>query len=211
MVYSFLVLSIKFIIYMSPQTFIFFGKSGSGKGTQAKLLSEYLERTTQAKSLYIETGGGFRDFIQGGSYSAKLTGDVLASGGLLPVFMPVWLWTDMLIKHYDGTQNLVLDGVCRRPTEAPVLDSALKFYNQKNPVVLYINVSDAWSFARMKDRGRKDDTDEYIKSRLNWFEWNVVPAMAYFHEHIDYTFIEVNGEQSVEEVHAEIIAKITNR
>lgn len=196
---------------MRPQTFIFFGKSGSGKGTQAKLLSEYLERTTNTQSLYIETGEGFRNFMKQESHSAKLTGEVLANGGLLPVFMPVWLWTDMLIKNYDGTQNLVLDGVCRRPTEAPVLDSALKFYNQKNPIVLYINVSDDWSFQRMKERGRKDDTDAYIKSRLNWFEWNVVPAMAYFHEHIDYTFIEINGEQTVEEVHAEIISKLATR
>jgi len=193
---------------MNPQTFIFFGKSGSGKGTQVKLLGEYLEKTSNAKPLLIETGQGFRDFINSNSYTATLTKNVLDNGGLLPVFLPVWLWTDSFIKQYDGTQHLLLDGVCRRPAEAPVLDSALKFYNQKNPIVIYINVSDSWSFERMKERGRKDDTDEYIKSRLSWFDWHVVPAMSYFHEHPDYTFIEVNGEQSVESVHQEIISRL---
>jgi len=101
--------------------------------------------------------------------------------------------------------------LCRRPAEAPVLDSALKFFNQKNPIIIYINVSNEWAQDRMKARGRKDDTEEYIKSRLQWFEWNVVPAMAYFHEHPDYTFLEINGEQSVEDVHNELISKLATR
>jgi adenylate kinase len=196
---------------MHPQTFIFFGKSGSGKGTQAKLLAKYLETAKGRQPMYIETGQGFREFIKSESHTADLTKKVLSEGGLLPVFMPVWLWTDILVKNYDGTQDLILDGLCRRPAEAPVLDSALKFYNQKNPIVVYINVSDKWALDRMKERGRKDDTEEYIKSRLKWFEWNVVPAMAYFHEHPDYTFIEINGEQSVEDVHGQIISKLATR
>jgi len=196
---------------MRPQTFIFFGKSGSGKGTQAKLLGDYLKRTKGNEVLYIETGEGFRDFIKTDSHTAQLTKEVLSGGGLLPVFMPIWLWTDFLVKNYNGTEDLILDGLCRRPAEAPVLDSALKFFGQKNPIIIYINVSNEWSFARMKDRGRKDDTEAYIKSRLDWFEWNVVPAMAYFHEHPDYTFLEINGEQTVEEVQSEILSRLATR
>jgi len=194
---------------MHPQTFIFFGKSGSGKGTQVQLLTEYLDRTRTNKTLVIETGESFRSFMGGESYVAHRTREVLAQGDLMPVFMPIWVWTDILVKKYDGTQNLILDGLCRRPTEAPVLDSALKFFNQKNPIVIYINISNTWAFDRMKNRGRKDDTEEYIKSRLEWFDWNVIPAMSYFHEHQDYTFLEINGEQSVEDVHKAILSQIT--
>jgi adenylate kinase len=198
-------------IIMRPQTFIFFGKSGSGKGTQARLLGDYLKKIKSNKVLYIETGEGFRQFMETGSHTANLTKQVLADGGLMPVFMPIWLWTDFLVKNYNGTEDLILDGLCRRPAEAPVLDSALKFFGQKNPIIVYINVSNDWAFTRMKARGRKDDTDEYIKSRLEWFEWNVVPSMAYFHEHPDYTFLEINGEQTVEEVHNEIISRLATR
>lgn len=196
---------------MRPQTFIFFGKSGSGKGTQARLLGDYLKKIKSNKVLYIETGEGFRQFMETGSHTANLTKQVLADGGLMPVFMPIWLWTDFLVKNYNGTEDLILDGLCRRPAEAPVLDSALKFFGQKNPIIVYINVSNDWAFTRMKARGRKDDTDEYIKSRLEWFEWNVVPSIAYFHEHPDYTFLEINGEQTVEEVHNEIISRLATR
>lgn len=195
---------------MQPQTFIFFGKSGSGKGTQAELLSGFLEQRRGIKPITIETGKGFREFIQTDSYTAGLTKKAIDKGGLMPVFLPIWLWTNSFVQEYNGTQDLVLDGLCRRPAEAPVLDSALKFFGQTKPVVIYISVSDSWSFDRMKSRGRADDTDEYIKSRLSWFEWNVVPAMAYFHEHQDYTFLEINGEQSVESVHAEILSKLSS-
>lgn len=57
---------------MTPQTFIFFGPSGSGKGTQARLLIEYLEKKDpERKTVYIETGRRFRDFITEASYTAK--------------------------------------------------------------------------------------------------------------------------------------------
>ncbi len=194
---------------MPPQTYIFFGKSGSGKGTQAELLMEYLKtHGGDRKVLYVETGKRFREFMDKGSHSAKLTKDIMKTGGLLPVFLPVWIWTDYLINNFTGEEHLVLDGLCRRPAEAPVLDSAIKFYKREKPMVVYINTSNEWAYDRLKGRGRGDDTDEYIKSRLSWFDWNVLPALSFFHNNPDYTFLEINGEQNVEEVHTEIISKL---
>jgi adenylate kinase len=190
------------------QTFIFFGRSGSGKGTQADMLKKYLEAKKGLEPIYIETGQKFRNFIDQSNYSAQMTKDVMAHGGLLPDFLPIWIWTTDLVNKFDGKRDLILDGLCRRPDEAPVLDSAIKFYKLGKPFILYVKTSDDWSFARMKERGRKDDSDEYIRSRLKWFDWNVVPAMAYFYDNKDYNFFEINGEQTIEEVHAEILAKI---
>lgn len=190
------------------QTFIFFGKSGSGKGTQAELLQKYMADKKGVEPIYIETGQKFRNFIDQSNYSASLTKEVLSTGGLMPVFMPIWLWTGDLVEKFEGKRDLILDGLCRRPDEAPVLDSAMKFYKLGKPFVFFIKTSDSWSFERLKARSRKDDTDEYIKSRLKWFDWNVVPAMAYFYENEDYHFFEINGEQSIEDVHKEIIEKI---
>ena len=126
----------------------------------------------------------------------------------MPVFLPIWLWTTDMVNKFDGKRDLILDGLCRRPDEAPVLDSAIKFFKLEKPIVFYIKTSDAWSFERLKSRGRGDDSDEYIKSRLSWFEWNVLPAMAYFYDNKDYNFFEINGEQTVEEVHKELISKV---
>lgn len=190
------------------QTFIFFGRSGSGKGTQAGMLKKYLEDKKGVEPIYIETGQKFRNFVDQSNYSAKLTKEVMSQGGLLPDFLPIWIWTTDLVNKFDGTRDLILDGLCRRPDEAPVLDSAIKFYKIAKPIILFIKTSDAWSFDRLKGRGRSDDSDEYIKSRLSWFDWNVVPAMAYFYDNPDYHFFEINGEQSVEDVHKEIISKV---
>ncbi|MDQ5901294.1 MAG: adenylate kinase [Patescibacteria group bacterium] len=192
------------------QTFIFFGRSGSGKGTQAKLLIEHLNKVKSNGNLYIETGQQFRNFIaKEHNHSANLTRKVLDEGGLMPVFMPIWLWTGIIVDKFTGKEDLILDGLCRRKDEAPVLDSAVKFFGLEKPNIIYINTGKEWSLERLRDRGREDDDkEEDMLRKLNWFDWNVMPAMSYFHESPDYNFIEVNGEKSIEEVHAEIIQKI---
>lgn len=194
----------------SQQTFIFFGRSGSGKGTQAHLLLGYLEKHSQYKNLYIETGQKFRNFIaQEHNHTALLTQKVLDDGGLMPVFMPIWLWTGEMVEKFTGKENIILDGLCRRPDEAPVLDSAVKFYGLTKPNVIYIATSKEWSLDKLKSRGRADDdTESDMLRKLEWFDWNVVPAMSFFHENPDYNFIEINGEQSIEAVHNDIITKV---
>jgi adenylate kinase len=190
------------------QTFIFFGRSGSGKGTQATMLKKYLQDKKSIEPIYIETGQKFRNFIDQSNYSAQMTKEVLSTGGLMPVFLPIWLWTMDLVNKFDGKRDLILDGLCRRPDEAPVLDSAMKFYKLGKPFVIYIKTSNEWCFDKLKARGRSDDSDEYIKSRLAWFDWNVVPTISYFYDNKDYNFFEINGERSIEEVHADMIKYI---
>lgn len=190
------------------RAYIFFGRSGSGKGTQAKLLCEYLKKKTGRKSLYVETGEMFRKFKVGDNYSSKLTKDVMESGGLMPEFLPIWIWSDVLVKNYTGEENLILDGLSRRIDEAPVLDSALGFYRFSNPFVIYIDVPRERAFDMMKSRGRADDSDTYINERLDWFDKDVVPSINYFRNNIKYKFTPVDGTKTIEEVHQEIIEKI---
>lgn len=190
------------------RAYIFFGRSGSGKGTQAKLLCEYLEKETGRKSLYVETGARFREFKNGDTLSSKLTKEVMEHGGLMPEFLPIWIWSDVFVNQYTGEENLILDGLSRRADEAPILDSAMGFYKFSNPYVVYIDVPREKAFDMMKGRGRGDDTDEYINARLDWFDEDVVPAINYFKNHVRYNFISVNGAQSIEEVHAELVEKI---
>ncbi len=71
-----------------------------------------------------------------------------------------------------------------------------------------MNVSRGRAFEMLKSRGRADDTDEYINSRLDWFDKEVMPAVEYFRKGGYYAFLEVNGEQSIEDVHGELTKKI---
>ncbi|NCS99543.1 AAA family ATPase [Candidatus Parcubacteria bacterium] len=189
-------------------TFIFFGKSGSGKGTQAELLIEKLKEKGN-EVIYIETGKRFREFIEKeGNHSSKLTKEALNHGELMPVFLPIWLWTSAFVEEFTGTESLVLDGLARRMTEAPVLDSALRFYDRLPCHIVHIDVSREWAFDRLKSRGRADDTDEYINSRLDWFEKDVEPVIEYFEERKGFSLHTINGEQSIEDVHVELIKKL---
>jgi adenylate kinase family enzyme len=47
-----------------------------------------------------------------------------------------------------------------------------------------------------------------VKSRLDWFDTDVVPVVEYFKSNTDVDFISVNGEQSIEEVHNELLSKL---
>lgn len=191
---------------MQPQTIVFFGPSGAGKGTQAKLLIETFKQKDNTRDvLYVETGQRFRDFSTEASHTAMLTREIMQSGGLLPEFLPIWIWTEYFIKHISGDEHMILDGLSRRAHEAPILDSALKFYKREKPFVLSLEVSDAWAKQRLMERGRSDDHGKDIDERIAWYHKNVQPAMDYFRNNPYYTFVSVNGEQSIEEVHIDIL------
>ncbi len=193
---------------MNPQTFIFFGPSGSGKGTQARLLIDELKkRNPERRTLYLETGEKLREFAEEASITSSLTKETLDKGELLPEFLPIWIWTEYLVRHLSGHEHLFMDGSPRKLDEAVILDSAIKFYKREKPFVVSIEVSDAWATERLKERGRGDDNDEEIKSRLLWYKDNVLPAIEFFKNNPYYQFVSVSGERAIEEVHAELLTR----
>lgn len=197
-------------MFTEPRTFLFFGRSGAGKGTQAKKLVTYLQEIdTERDTLYIETGKLFRDFIEHhNSYVSTRVKQVLEEGGLLPAFLPVWMWANYLVSSFTGEEHLVFDGVGRRAEEAPILSEALGFFNRDGSHLLYINSSREWCKDRLLERGRSDDTPEDIDNRLDWYEENVVPTIEALEKDPNFYLLDINGEQSVDEVHQEILNKV---
>jgi adenylate kinase len=200
----------------SPETFVFFGRSGCGKGTQVRLLMDFLSKNDPGrKILYTETGKLLRDFgAREKSFGAAKTKAIIDDGGLLPEYVPICIWGNYLMKNVVGDEHMVFDGVSRRVPEAPILHSALGFFERKSRHIILINVSDKWSMdrllARSKTEGRADDDEEGIKCRLKWFDDSVRSTIRYFENNPDYKFHEINGEQTIEQVHQEILKKIFN-
>ncbi len=193
---------------MSPQTIIFIGRSGCGKSTQAKLLTEYLEKTDSNKRriYHVETGAKFRDFIQGENLTSRLSKKVYENVERQPDFLAVTMWTRAFIDNVTGEEHIMIDGAPRSLPEAFILDGALNFYGRKANIV-YLNVSRAWSEKMLSARGRSDDsTAAKIAKRLNWFDTDVVPAIEYFKGSNKHHVVEVKGERPQEEVLADIIA-----
>lgn len=198
---------------MPPQTFIFIGRSGCGKGTQAILLREHLKKQNpKADIFYLETGARFRQFIGGKSHSSKLSSKIYLSGDRQPDFLAIFIWAQILIENLKGGEHLIIDGTPRSLDEAKILDTALSFYGRKNPVVIYLNISKQAAEERLRARKRIDDKDDDKNDkRLNWFETDVYPAVTFLKNNSAYRFLEIDGENSPEEIHEDIIRKAFNK
>jgi adenylate kinase family enzyme len=90
-------------------------------------------------------------------------------------------------------------------TQSEVLEAAMDFYKRSDMKIIYIQLEKEEAMKRMKLRGRSDDTDEGIAKRFDEYVNNVVPAMYYFKDKGGYTMYTINGDQSIEDVHKELI------
>lgn len=194
---------------MDLRTVIFYGKAGAGKGTQAKLLQKVLEeRDKEHPVLYIETGAVFRDFAKQNNFTAQMVRRVLTEGGLLPEFLPVWVWTDIFIKYVVESEHIILDGLARNPDEVPVLARALEFYKRPSVDVVVLKVSEEETIRRLKERARTDDTEAEIKRRLAWYEANVTPSIERWKDFPQVRVHEVDAGGTIEEGHQRILATL---
>lgn len=193
---------------MKPITVIFFGKSGSGKGTQSVLLLKTLERLdSENKALYVETGQQFRTFVQTSKgFLAKRIHEVMDAGKFMPPFIPIWTWTQYFADNLiSGQEHMVFDGVCRQPEEAPIFDYALQFLKRDKPFVILLDVHHEEVTRRLLKRGRFDDKPEKIAERLKLFESQAMPSVNYFKKSPNVKFVHVNGDQAIEKVHEDVL------
>ena len=195
---------------MNPKTFIFIGRSGCGKGTQAVRLSEYLKKTDPAHPIqYIETGERFRKFIAGESAASKRANAIYERAERQPDFLAIWMWSSFIVDELSENEHLIIDGTPRSKDEAEVLLGALNFLDRKDVHVVYLNVSKEWSLARLSERGRVDDTSlAKREKRLAWFDTDVIPAVEFLQSASGVNFHDINGERTRDEVEKEMLEKV---
>jgi adenylate kinase len=190
---------------MQPLTVLFFGVQGSGKGTQVKLLMEAIKARSAEAIIHIDMGALMRASIATGSITGKLTGEVINVGKRMPDFMPVYLATKAFADGIvTGAEHIVADGLCRGDDQTRGFDDAMVFYGRSNYHVISLDLSDDEAMKRLLARGRNDDTPEGIANRLAWYKTDVAPQLALM-ESRGRAIHRINGDQSVEEVHADIM------
>jgi adenylate kinase family enzyme len=194
---------------MYKQAFIWIGRSGCGKGTQAALLIDALKKADASRGVkHIETGAEMRQFIQGQTITQQMAKGITESGGLQPEFIAIYQWTNVLVNQYNGSDHLFFDGSPRKLEEAAALDSIFPFYGIEKPWIMYLEVDPEEIHKRLLKRGRKDDTLEGINRRLAWYETDVAPTVNFYRTSPEHRFLEMNGVGTVEAIHAEILKKV---
>ena len=194
---------------MQPITVAFFGISGSGKGTQAVLLEEYLKEKGAAHGVVRpEMGSLLRAFMESGTSLAEHTKTIVNSGGLVPSFIPIHMLTSVLNEQFDGSQHVILDGTCRRPDQSRAADDMMRLWGRDNLHVITLTLSPESAKARLIARGRVDDAkDEAIASRFAWYEEHVVPSMKELGA-LGWTIHEIDGEPDIPTIHRSILSAL---
>lgn len=188
---------------------VFYGPEGSGKGTQAKLLAEKL-------GLPILTSG---DLVRDAAANDKgIIGKVvrqsLEEGKYVAdsEMFVLWKWR---LKEDDAKGGWIMDGFPRNVEQAKFLDDKIDKYGYKVERVVYLNLSEEESFKRLVKRARPlhegsnklHDSPERIKSRLAIYKDSEKDVLEFYRQ--KGVLVEVNADQSVEEVHAAIMAHVS--
>lgn len=195
---------------MNPQTIIFIGPQGSGKGTQIEKLDAVLRtRDTARRVVDIQTGRRFRALAaKGEGYTEKHIQETLDTGILQPLFLSVVLWGDAMREHLDPECHVLIDGFPRTVSEATVLESALTFYH-RNPIsVINLKTPEEVVRRRMEGRARADDTPESIEARLAWYRNETLPVVEYFRSRPGTHVYDIDGTDSIDGVHQQILTAL---
>lgn len=194
----------------SPYTFIFVGRSGSGKGTQLELLKKYLtEKHPEQEFKSIIMGEIYRAFFSEKGYVQEIANDITTKQGKFqPDFLTNSLFVYKGIHSVDGTSNLFIDGYPRTVGQFQTLKDLFEYIKMTNPVFINVVVSADSVRNRMRARGRNDDSDLAIESRLGEYERAIVPMLEVVKKDSSVKYIEVDGEPAPEEIHKDIIAKL---
>jgi adenylate kinase family enzyme len=193
---------------MQSQTFVFFGIVGSGKGTQVKLLMDFLKGKDGKECVYAYPGNEYRKIIESGNYTGELMKDSVSRGELQPGFFSDAIVTNILIDSLTKDSHLITDGYPRAVDQSQSFEKIVAWYKRSNVKIIYIEVGKEEAMKRNLLRGRHDDTPEGIEKRFEEYMNSVIPAMNYFKGKTGYTIYTINGEQSVEDVHKDIIKSL---
>ena len=157
---------------------VLLGPPGAGKGTQAVILSEKLGVP------HISTGDLFRANIGDGTPLGLEAKSYIDAGKLVPTDVTARMVKERLAED-DARDGFLLDGFLNEAGVA--LDGVVNFQVSEDVVV-----------SRMLARGRADDNEETIHTRLQVYRNETAPLIEHYADRI----ITIPAEGTVEEINA---------
>ncbi len=164
---------------------VLIGIQGSGKGTQGDLLSEHLGIP------HISTGDILRTMALEDTPEGRSIKDRLDNG--------IYITDEEMITILRTRlpRQCILDGYPRTLTQANMLDSIVTV-----DAALYIDLHEAEAIRRVLARGRHDDTPDAIHRRMQQYHAEADDIINFYAK--QGKLREVNGDQAVEQVFADV-------
>lgn len=184
---------------------VLMGAPGAGKGTQAKLLEKELLLPQ------VATGDLFRSNLKNQTELGQLAKGYMDRGELVPDEVTVAMVRDRLSQP-DCERGAILDGFPRNPSQADALNELLAEFNGEIKVVPFIYVDQEVLIERLLKRaeieGRADDNEETIRKRMEVYQKQTAPLLAYYEE--KGLLVKVDGDRPIDVVNKVLIDIIEN-
>ena len=189
------------------EVIIFLGPPGSGKGTQAKMLSKKIDFR------HISVGDLLRENISNNTKLGKLATTYVDSGELVPDDLIIELVNSSVqsLQNNKDSQfsGMILDGFPRTINQASSLDAKISDLGTRIKSVIYLDILDEKIINRLQARGRNDDKPHLIRNRLNVYRDQTEPLLGYYNE--KKLLDSINGDQKIEDVNSSILNVITEK
>lgn len=178
---------------MKMKKILFLGPQGSGKSTQAKLLSEKLGIP------YLSSGYILRNIAKEKTGIGRYIEKTINAGNLVPDDKMMVIMEDY-IKRLEYREGYILDGYPRTLEQ-------VKVFGPKFDAVFYLYLPEEVVIERLARRGREDDTPELIKTRLGLYYKQTQPLLDYY-KRLG-ILIEIKAESSIKSIHDDIRSRLS--
>ena len=187
-----------------PMRLLLVAPPGAGKGTQAERLAAHYHIA------HLSSGDLLRKEVEAGTEIGRAAADYLKRGDLVPDELVIEMLT-LPILEAATAGGYVLDGF---PRTLPQAEEAYRVAQQVAGIelqaVIHLRVGRAELRRRLLGRarreGRDDDNEAVIDHRLDVFDTETQPLLGFYAARG--LVVDINGEQAVEEVFADIVAAI---
>lgn len=175
---------------------VILGRQGAGKGTQSTLLVD------EFGLIHVSTGDMLRAAVSAGTDLGKQAEEIMKAGELVSDEIMNGIVAERLAEDDIMEHGVLLDGFPRTTSQADALEAIFSRQGVELDAAINIDVPIDEVTERMMARGREDDTAEGIARRLELYEEQTAPLLAWFAERNK--LIVIDGLGNEDEVFARV-------